>query len=468
MNETDVCFLSAAELAQAVAAKKLSPVEIVEAVSRRIELLNPKLNAYCHLRLDEARDEARAAEAAVARGETVGPLHGVPMSVKDMEDVAGTPNTLGSRAMAGNVSVADAPMVERLRRAGAIVLGKTNTAEFGHKGVAENPLFGISRNPWDLARTPGGSSGGAAAAVAAGLGPIGVGNDGAGSIRIPASLCGVYGLKPSFGRIPQTILPNRFLTFPCTGAITRTVRDTALALRVSAGSDDRDPLSIAAPPEDYEAVLGGGLRGARIGVSADLGLGAADPEVAKAFDAALDVFRDLGAEVRPVEIDASPYQDAEWVLWRALYVGLADLIDLERWRSELTPELVEIIDAGQSLSAREYLRSQLQWSGFYETMRVYFVSHDFLVTPTLRCPAFPVGRLGPEGADAGHPILGWFLTYPFNMTGHPAASLPCGFTARGLPIGLQIVGRRHADGDVLRASAAFERVRPWSDRRPEI
>ena len=466
MNETDVCFLSAAELAQAIAAKQLSPVEVVEAVSRRIERVNPKLNAYCHLRLNEARDEAKAAEAAVARRETLGPLHGVPISVKDMEDVAGTPNTLGSRAMAGNVSTADAPMVERLRRAGAIVLGKTNTAEFGHKGVAENPLFGITRNPWDLGRTPGGSSGGAAAAVAAGLGPIGIGNDGAGSIRIPASLCGLYGLKPSFGRIPQTILPNRFLTFPCTGAITRTVRDTALALRVSAGSDDRDPLSIAAPPEDYEAVLEGGIRGARIGVSEDIGLGAAEPEVAAAFRAALDALRELGADVHPVEIDASPYQDAEWVFWRSLYAGLADLIDIERWRSEMSPELVEIVDAGQLLSARDYLRSQLQWSGFYETLRAYFETHDFLVTPTLRCAAFPVGRLGPAGPDAGHPVLGWFLTYPFNMTGNPAASVPCGFTKGGLPIGLQIVGRRHADADVLRASAAFERARPWSDRRP--
>ena len=468
MNEADVCFLSAAELAQAIAAKRLSPIEVIEAFSRRIELVNPKLNAYCHLRLDEAREEARAAEAAVARGDTLGSLHGVPISVKDMEDVAGTPNTLGSRAMAANVSAADAPMVERLRHAGAIILGKTNTAEFGHKGVAENPLFGISRNPWDLARTPGGSSGGAAAAVAAGLGPIAVGNDGAGSIRIPASLCGVYGLKPSFGRIPQTILPNRFLTFPCTGPITRTVRDSALALGLSAGSDDRDPMSIAAYPDDYEAALGGGVRGARIGVSPDLGLGAADPEVAKAFDSAIEVFRDLGAEVRAVEIDASPYQDAEWVLWRALYAGVADLIDLDRWRGELTPELVEIIDAGQSLSARDYLRSQVQWSGFYETMRAYFVSHEFLVTPTLRCPAFAVGRLGPDGSDAANPILGWFLTYPFNVTGHPAASVPCGFAAGGLPIGLQIVGRRHADADVLRASAAFERVRPWSDRRPQI
>jgi Asp-tRNA(Asn)/Glu-tRNA(Gln) amidotransferase A subunit family amidase len=468
VNETDVCFLSAAEMAEAVAAKRLSPVEIVEAVSRRIEHVNPRLNAYCHLRLDQARDEARAAEAAVARGGALGPLHGVPISVKDMEDVAGTPNTLGSKAMAGNVSAVDAPMVERLRRAGAIVLGKTNTAEFGHKGVAENPLFGISRNPWDLARTPGGSSGGAAAAVAAGLGPIGVGNDGAGSIRIPASLCGVYGIKPSYGRIPQTILPNRFLTFPCTGPITRTVRDAAIALRVSAGSDDRDPLSIAAAPEDYVAVLGNGLRGARIGFSPDLGLGVPDREVATAFDSSLDALRELGADVRPVEIDCAPYQDSEWVIWRALYSGLADLLDLDRWRSELTPELAEIVEQGQSLTAREYLRAQLQWSAFYETMRVFFETHDFLVTPTLRCAAFEVGRLGPGGPEAGHPILGWFLTYPFNLTGHPAASVPCGLTAGRLPVGLQIVGRRHADADVLRASAAFERARPWATRRPDL
>lgn len=466
----DIAFASARELATAIANKRISPLEVVDAIADRIDQLNPKVNAYCRLRIEEACLEAKAAEQQVMRGEQLGLLHGVPVSVKDMTDLAGLPNTFGSKALAGRVSSGDAPVVERLRRAGAIILGKTNAAEFGHKAVTENLLFGITRNPWNLDRISGGSSGGAAAAVAAGLGPIAEGNDGAGSIRIPASCCGVYGLKPSFGLIAQTILPNKFFTIASSGPITRTVEDAALMLQACAGPDDRDPFSLPASTENYCDAIERGVRGARIAYSPDLGFATVEPEIASIVAKAVETFSELGARVEEVRLDLGDPEEIEWVLWRALYCTLPDLIDLDQWRDQMAPELLEVAKEGGKLSAREYLNAETARGALYDKLRTVFGTYEFLISPTMCCEPFEVGRLGPS-VIAGrpvHPILGWLMTYPFNLTGQPACSIPCGFSANGLPIGMQIAGRRHQDGALLRISAAFEKARPWADRQPAL
>src|ERR1700687_16018 len=301
MAASDLCWLPALDLAALVRQKKVSPVEVTDAALAQIERVNPTLNAYCAVTAAEARDAAQAAEVAVMTGEELGPLHGVPVSVQDLVFMRRGPTTGGSRIFADHVPEEDAVAVERLKGAGAIILGKTNTPEFGHKGVTDNPLFGITRNPWNPAMTPGGSSGGAGAAVAAGMGPLALGTDGGGSIRIPASFCGIYGLKPSFGRVPHGPGFPGWQNFSVTGPMTRTVRDAALMLDALAGPDDRDRWSLPAdggPP--FLAACEGGLEGLSIGWSADFGYARVDPEVAELCGAAAEQFEGLGCHVEVV------------------------------------------------------------------------------------------------------------------------------------------------------------------------
>ncbi len=469
MTESDLCFLSATELMDSYKRKTLSPVEVVEAIARRIEKLNPKLNAYCQLRLDEARADAKLKEKELIDGR-IGPLHGVPFSIKDMTAVAGMPTTFGSKAMVDAVATEDAPIVERLKLAGAIFLGKTNLPEFAYKGTTDNLLFGPTRNPWNTARIAGGSSGGAAAAVATGMGPLAEGTDGGGSIRIPASCCGVYGLKPSVGRVPHTLLPNRFLLAAHTGPITRTVADAALMMDVIAGPDDRDPLSLPALSESFRKNLAGGVKNARIAFSVDLGFATVHPEIAEITRSAAHAFTELGAQVDEVRLDCGNPEPAMWVMWQSLYSTIADLVDLDKWAPEMTPHLVKTIRDGCRLTAREYLGALAAASAFYDRLRPVFTDYEFILSPTLACEPFELGIEGPTEINGTpcHPIVGWLLTYPFNMTGHPACSIPCGFTRGGLPVGLQIIARRHQDAALLRASAAFESARPWAARRPAL
>jgi Asp-tRNA(Asn)/Glu-tRNA(Gln) amidotransferase A subunit family amidase len=469
MTGTDLCFLSATHMLDAYKRRTASPVEVIDAIARRIEQLNPTLNAYCQLRLEEARAEAKISERELMRGELTA-LHGIPVSIKDMTAIAGMPTTFGSKPMANNVASEDAPIVERLKRAGAIILGKTNLPEFAYKGTTDNLLFGATCNPWDQTRIAGGSSGGAAAAVAAGMGPLAEGSDGGGSIRIPASCCGVYGLKPSVGRVPQTLFPNRFLLAAHTGPITRTVADAALMLDVVAGPDDRDPLSLPAGKGSYRASLDDGVKGGRIAFSADLGFATVEPEIAEITRNAAQAFCEAGAEVEEVQLDCGNPEQAMWVMWRALYSTLADMIDLEKWGAEMTPNLVQIVREGIQLTAREYLGALTAASAFYDRLRPILDRYEFLLSPVLACEPFALGIEGPTQINGKpcHPIVGWLLTYPFNMTGHPACSIPCGFTRSGLPVGLQIIGRRHQDGALLRASAAFESVRSWTTHRPPL
>jgi aspartyl-tRNA(Asn)/glutamyl-tRNA(Gln) amidotransferase subunit A len=473
---TDVCHRPAFQLAEDIAHRRISPVEVVDALLARIERLNPRLNAYCTLTSEQARADAVRAEAAVMRDEPLGPLHGVPVSIKDLIATRGIRTTRGSRLWADFVPQRDAPVVERVRAAGAIVLGKTNTPEVGWKGATDNPLFGPTRNPWNLERTPGGSTGGGSAQVSAGLGPIAIGTDGGGSVRIPASFAGCYGFKPSFGRVPMHP-PSPNASVAHTGPLTNSVRDAALVMNVMAGPNDRDRLSLPASGLDYvdacsEEARERSLRGLRVAWSADLGFdyGPVDPEVLHATEAAARRFADFGCELEDMP---RPGWSGPMEIWNTIFYGgivgqLGD--DLERTGGLLDPGLLRIVEAYLSDSLRAYVQAEFARNAFWDQVRESFEGFDLLLTPTVPMPAFALMHNTP-GPVPGRleDGLGWsFFTYPFNLTGQPAASVPCGFTTGGLPIGLQLVGRRHADALVLAASAAFEAATPWAAHRPPL
>ncbi len=466
MVDNNLCFMSAVEMAAAIRAKTVSPVEVIDAIVERIEAENPRVNAFCTVTFSAARDAARSAEAALMRGELRGPLHGVPFSIKDVIFTKGVKTTLGSYIYANHVPSEDAPLVERLRAAGGIFLGKTNTPEFGWKAVTDNPLFGVTRNPWRLDRTPGGSSGGAGAAVAAGLGPLAVGTDGGGSVRIPSSCCGIFGLKPSHGRIP-TYPMSAVRTLAHPGPMTRTVRDAALMLNILKGPDERDRLSLPRDDIDHIRNLDTGIRGMRVGWSPTLGYAIVDPEVRTLTEKAVKVFEDLGCHVE----EAHPWQEDPEPIYQTLSrSGLSARLQalLPEWRSKMDPGFVETLEIGMGLSASQVVHAAMKREEFWQYVRRYFERFDLLLTPTLAAPPFAVGVNLPKEI-AGHPAtrLGWIrFTYPFNLTGQPAATVPCGYSAEGTPVGLQIVGRRFDDQSVLRASAAFESACPWAHRRP--
>jgi Asp-tRNA(Asn)/Glu-tRNA(Gln) amidotransferase A subunit family amidase len=470
MTTNDLCWTSAVELVAAIRTRRLSPVELTHAALARIDAVNPRLNAFCTVAAERALADAQAAEAAVLRGQPLGLLHGVPISFKDLTPTAGIRTTMGSRIFEHWVPEEDAVVVERARRAGAVVLGKTNTPEFGCKGVTDNLVFGHTRNPWNLDRIAGGSSGGAAAAVAAGLGPLAEGSDLAGSIRIPAAVCGVVGLKPSLGRVPLWPALNGWTGFSHTGPLARTVADVALLLAAWAGGDDRDPKSLPATGEDFARAVDGGARGLRVAWSPNLGGAPVDPEVRRITEAAAKAFADLGGYVE----EEHPPLDGAMELFMDLTapVRAAAMADhLPRWRDQLDPMLLLRLDRAAGMSAVDAERAVHRRTALWHRVRRFFERHDVLVTPTTAATAFPIGQTFPEEID-GHRLvnqLEWFpFTYPFAITGQPAISVPAGFTADGLPVGLQIVGRRFADATVLRVAAAFEAARPWAHRRPSL
>jgi aspartyl-tRNA(Asn)/glutamyl-tRNA(Gln) amidotransferase subunit A len=469
MASDELCWVSATELAVLIRRRKVSPVEVVDDVLDRIERLNPQLNAFVTVTGDEARKAARAAERAVGRARpAIGPLHGVPFSVKDLVITKGVRTTFGTPLFADNVPTEDAPMVARLKAAGAIMIGKTNTPTLGWLGATHNLLFGATRNPWGLDRTPGGSSGGASAAVAGGLGPLAVGTDGGGSIRIPASFAGIFGHKPSYGRIP---------TYPASGAwslshigpMTRTVADAALMMQVCAGPDERDPYSLPRDGVDYVRAIRGGVKGLRVAYAEDLGnLTAVDHEVRQAAARAARAFRELGCRVEVV----APRWPSPGECWFEIFCGgvAARLLPYRDRKDDIEPGLRAIVDATAAGPAGRYVQAWFDRLAWWQHPRAFFERYDLLLTPTVACPAFPLGLDHPTEI-AGKPVMpyGWLpYTYPFNLTGQPAASVPCGFTRDGLPIGLQIVGRRFDDATVLRAAAAFERARPWANARPGL
>lgn len=462
---TQVADLTATDLLDAFARRELSPVEAAEATLRRIEEADGAVNAFCLVDADHALARARASEQRWQRGEPHGALDGVPTSIKDVFLTAGWPTLRGSRTIEPDQKwETDAPAVARMREHNAVFVGKTTTPELAWKGVTDSPLAGITRNPWDTTRTAGGSSGGAAAAVALGMAPLAIGTDGGGSVRIPASFCGVFTLKPTYGRIPH-YPASPFGTLAHAGPITATVHDTALMMDVLSEPDSRDWSALPAPTGSFRTELDAGVRGMRIGFSPDLGFAAVDPEIAKAVAEAVGVFTELGATVEQVELGLSdPVEDFHILWFSGAAKSTAHLDDDQR--AQLDPGLREIIEDGLTYSAQDYLDATNTRMLLGQRMGAFHDDYDLLLTPAVAVPPFEAGRETPVGSSARR-WTGWTpFSYPFNMTQQPAASVPCGFTGDGLPIGLQIVGPRHADARVLRAARAFERARPWNRPAP--
>jgi aspartyl-tRNA(Asn)/glutamyl-tRNA(Gln) amidotransferase subunit A len=467
MAADDLLWRSALDLAELIRTKQVSPIEVVDLVLARVEALNPRLNAFCSVAADAARTAAREAEIAVVKGEPLGPLHGVPFSVKDVLDTRGIPTTHGSHLFADSIPDRDAVAVARLREGRAVIVGKTATSEFGHKAVTESPLFGIARNPWDLACTPGGSSGGAAAAVASGLAPIALGTDGGGSIRIPAAFCGVFGFKPSYGRVPVHPASPGWSHVSHVGPIARTVRDAAAVLDVIAGADDRDRHSLPGSTGPYLDACDDVVKGLHVAWSADLGYAAVDPEVRAACENAAAEFESLGCHVEVVSPGwENPEEWFRTLLAAQFYGAWSDRLPGDELRMD--PSLVSFIRKGGAVTARDYLTAAAAVEAYWEEVRGFLERFDLLLTPTVAVSPFAAGAAPPrEIAGEAISVLGWMpFTYPFNLTGQPAASVPVGFGEAGLPIGLQIVGRRHADRTVLAAAHAFETACPWVERRP--
>jgi aspartyl-tRNA(Asn)/glutamyl-tRNA(Gln) amidotransferase subunit A len=469
MSDNEVVWSSAFDLAARIRRKDVSPVELTETILGRIEALNPRLNAFCLVAADQARAAARDAEVAVMKREPLGPLHGVPVSIKDVIFTRGLRTTSGSRLFADHVPEQDALAVARLRAAGAIVLGKTATSEFGHKAVTESPMFGITRNPWDLTRTPGGSSGGAAAAVASGLGPIALGTDGGGSVRLPAAFCGLVGFKPSYGRVPE------YPSFPGwdhvshTGPLARTVRDAAMALDTIAGGDDRDPGSLPRDGSSYLEACERDVRGLHVAWSADLGYARVDPVVQALCENAAAEFENLGCHVEVVNPLWENFEEPFGTMLSAQFHA-AFGEQIAEHEGDVDPTLARFVARGAAVTTREYLQARARMREFWQEVLQFLGRFDLLLTPTVAIPPFAADAKPPrEVAGERVSVLGWMpFTYPFNITGQPAASVPAGWTAENLPVGVQIVGQRHADATVLAACAAYEAACPWSDRRPAL
>ena len=464
-TDQDIAYTSAASLLDLYRNRALSPVEVTRLLLDRLDALQPKINAFCIIDHEGAFAAARGSEQRWMSSGKIGRLDGVPVTIKDLMLMRGFPTRRGSRLVDPNRDWSeDAPATARLRQAGAVILGKTTTPEFGWKALGDSPLTGITRNPWDLARTPGGSSAGAAAACAAGIGPLHLGSDGAGSIRIPCAFSGVFGLKPSFGRVPAYPLSPMGLLAHL-GPMARTVADAALMLTVLSAPDHRDPYALPPENRDYRDGLEDGVRGWRIAYSPTLGYARVDPEIAAAVVEAVRSFEALGAIVEEVDTIFPSPREAIFTLWAAGAALLLSAYPADK-RALIDPGLVATAAEGERISAVDYLRADLVRTALGQQMAAFHQKYDLLVTPTMPIPALPVGQDLNDPATERHWIDWSPFSYPFNMTRQPAASIPCGLTRAGLPIGLQIVGPLYADNRVLRAARAFEMTQP--ERRPPL
>jgi aspartyl-tRNA(Asn)/glutamyl-tRNA(Gln) amidotransferase subunit A len=472
---TDLTRLPASDLRTRIAAKEVSPVELTDAVLARAETLQPVLNCFITLAPEQARAAAQKAEAAVMKGDALGLLHGIPFAAKDLVNTAGVRTTFGSLLHEDNVPKEDAVCAARLKQAGAILFGKTTTPEFGHKALTDAPLFGRTRNAWSAEHTSGGSSGGAAVAVAAGIGPIGIATDGGGSTRIPAAANGMVGLKQSNGVIPHSQVADAFGNYTYVTPMTRTVMDTALMLQAMAGPHPSDPWSIGVAPQDYLAAARaeGDLKGKRILYSLTLGNTVVAKDVRTAFEQALVRLRELGAEL--IELtEALPDMEPVWKVinhttWRARFDEM-----IRRDSNRMSTSLVRQVAMASDWSGADYQRAMFQRSELFRMVQRWFETADYLVTPTLSRTALPIDQdlfdpIDIDGVEVGELRRNWFpYTMPFNITGHPALSLCCGYDTKGLPIGLQFVSRFRDEASVLHAAALYEASERWLDRWPAL
>ena len=459
VDDADVDYASAAELRRRIASKDISPVELTKRALAKGESSQQTLNAFFVLLPEAALTAAQTAEDAVMKGRPLGPLHGIPFSAKDLMAVAGVPYASGSRAMANNIAAVDAPAVERAKAAGAILIGKTTTSEFGCKPVGDNPLTGITRHPWNLGKTPGGSSAGAAASVGAGITPFALGTDGGGSIRIPCCFTGLAGIKAHFGRVPVWPV-SATPTLAHVGPIARNMADTALLLMAIGGYDPRDPFSVSQAMPDLVAACRAGVSGLRIAFSTTLGYARPDPEVAEIATAAARTFEKLGCSVEQVEqvFDKDPAD-----LWTAeFYAGVGTRLRqvVQTQRELLDPAVAEVLDAALSQDMRAYYEKVFERYAFREKTRAFFEKYDLLLSPVLPVSSLDAGlNIPPSLKDRN--LVSWvYYTYPFNLTGQPAATVCAGIASDGMPVGIQLVGRALGEYDVVRAAAAYEGTKP--------
>jgi amidase len=473
MTDRDLCFTSAVDLIALIGKKKVSPTEVVRAVLERIERVNPALNAYCTVAAEQAVAAARKATAAVGkRGARRGPLHGVPVSIKDLTPTRGIRTTWGSKIYEHHVPAEDGLVVERLKAAGAIVVGKTNTPEFGAGANTFNAVFGPTRNPWNPKLTCGGSTGGGGVALATGMGPLAQGSDLGGSLRLPAAFCGVVGFRPSPGLVPVWPVVTGWDSYSVQGPMARTVADTALMLAAIAGPDPRAPISYPVDPRAFlAAVRRPSVKGLRIAWGGDLGITPVDAEVRRVTQAALAVFEKAGARVEEAHPDFS--EVAEIVRASRGFSMVARHQDkLDRWKPVMQENLVRNIEQGLALTASEIARGERLRTELFHRVRGFMERYDVVLTPTAPVPPFPLEwRSGPEAIDGVRmtSYIQWaLLTYAFTVINAPAISVPAGFTRDGLPVGLQIAGRWRDEATVLRAAAAFEQAAPWAHLRPPV
>ena len=473
MVDERLAYAPATDLLELIVAKQVSPVELAEMFFERIDRLDPQLNSFLLLTRDLAMEQARAAEDAVMRGDKLGALHGLPVPIKDTQMTAGVRTTMGSVVYENRVPERNSAVAERVLGAGAVMLGKTNVPEFGMVGCCENSLGVLGHNPWNTGRTPGGSSGGAAAAVAAYLCPVATGSDGGGSLRIPANFCGIYTIKPTQGRVSGYTglggppMPN---IFSQPGPLTRTVRDAAIVLQALAGFDRRDQASIRQAPPDFMAATERGIDGLRIGWSADFGFAPVFPEVVDVTYKAAMVFEELGCSVEELNmVLPEPYDSIGPMQAASAYDGLAQYLD--EFGDRMTEFARFMIEMGSRVTPGDYMRAEGRIAELKATFDDAFETYDLIMSPVTSFPAFPNETFpGSITGESSYPIQYWngAFTMHGNAIGHPAASVPAGFSPDGLPIGLQIIGRKYDEETVLAASAAFEQARPWIHHRPPV
>ncbi|HEU5102781.1 MAG TPA: amidase [Roseiflexaceae bacterium] len=469
-RKTDLCFLPAVELARRIRAKEISAVQVLEAHLAQIERVNPRVNAVVTLVAEQAQAQARAADAALARGEAIGPLHGLPVAHKDLFQTKGIRTTSGSPIYADYIPDYNALIVERLQRAGAITIGKTNVPEFGAGSQTFNPVFGATLNPYDTSKTCGGSSGGAAVALACGMIPIADGGDTGGSLRNPAGYCNVVGLRPAPGRVPSWPTQNGWATLPVDGPMARTVADVALMLSAIAGPDARSPIAIAEPGSRFAQPLERDFRGTRIAWSRDLGGLPFDPRIPETIAAQRPVFESLGCSVEEAEPDLTDADEIFKVL-RAWSFELSHGELLRTYRAQIKDTVIWNTEAGMQLSGPDIARAEHKRTALYQRMREFMEIYEFLICPVSQAPPFDVNQpyLTAINGVPMETYIDWMRScYYISVTGHPAISVPCGFTPEGLPVGVQIVGRHQDEMGLLQLAFAFEQATEFWKRRPPV